>query len=503
LTASNINKTGGVLNWTGAVDEIGVVGYKIYSLTENTYSEIAYVNDVHSYNLISLNSDTSYILILKAVDVAGNWSEYSPMVTLHTDKNLPIVSVGGGSIIPPSTSNQGSIFVELNLDADTEVTKEVSQDGQSFTKVSVDMGKLTQLLTDSPQLEHIVIPVVGVDPTVKVVLPLNAIPDDRLNIVIEVKTNDASYKLPTRLLKEFPKKNTVTISIRKVSNEENNDITEIIQKKGSQPLIDRAIEFTLDLDGQEITDFHNIYVDRTITVHSTVDPNKVTAVWIDSNKKVQFIPSTITNSDGVANVIIHSTHNSKYSIIQSQSSFTDMQGHWAKQDVELMANKYIVDGVSDSNFAPEQLITRAEFAAILVRSLGLVEAKPKDNLMDVKVTDWYSGAINTANKMGLISGFEDGTFHPNTTITREQMVTMIARSLNLVGKEVQVNLSLLSQFEDQSEIAEWAKNAVAITVAAKITQGKSGLSFEAKGNTTRAEAVTLLKRMLVYVDFIN
>lgn len=95
VSISNVTTTRGTLSWTGASDRVGVVGYKIYSFANGVYSEIATVNGAISYNFTNLISDTSYTLAIKAVDSAGNWSEYSPSVTFRTVK-IPVVVGGGG-----------------------------------------------------------------------------------------------------------------------------------------------------------------------------------------------------------------------------------------------------------------------------------------------------------------------------------------------------------------------------------------------------------------------
>lgn len=80
----------------------------------------------------------------------------------------------------------------------------------------------------------------------------------------------------------------------------------------------------------------------------------------------------------------------------------------------------IINGTGDGLFSPDQDITRAEFAAIIVRGLGLKFEEGVTPFSDVKKTDWYSSVIHTAYKHQLINGFEDGTFRPDDKITREQ-----------------------------------------------------------------------------------
>ena len=81
--------------------------------------------------------------------------------------------------------------------------------------------------------------------------------------------------------------------------------------------------------------------------------------------------------------------------------------------------------MSLDKFNPDGEITRAEFAALLVRSLGLNEETDALSFTDVGPDEWYTGVIGAAVSSGLINGYKDGTFRPDALISREQMVTMI------------------------------------------------------------------------------
>jgi hypothetical protein len=106
-------------------------------------------------------------------------------------------------------------------------------------------------------------------------------------------------------------------------------------------------------------------------------------------------------------------------------------------------------------------------------------------------------------RVSLVNGFEDGTFHPNTNITREQMVTTIIRAMKLGGQEVKVNNQLLEKSSDRSNISSWSKDAVAQSLNAGIIQGISNTTFAAQDNATRTQAATMLIHMLQTLKFIN
>src|SRR4029453_3186075 len=132
----------------------------------------------------------------------------------------------------------------------------------------------------------------------------------------------------------------------------------------------------------------------------------------------------------------------------------------------------------------------------------LVEVKA-DEFNDIHPSDWFSGAVSTAFKAGLINGYEDGSFRPNANITREQMVTMIIRAMKAGGKEFQADIAVLNRFADRASIGEWSMAAVSQALGAGLIQGMSDDTFAPNKPATGAQAAAILKRMLQSLQFIN
>ncbi|MCZ8512676.1 S-layer homology domain-containing protein [Paenibacillus filicis] len=209
-----------------------------------------------------------------------------------------------------------------------------------------------------------------------------------------------------------------------------------------------------------------------------------------------------TTINGTIEVTIKRPGNSIYAVVQSSKTFDDLKGHWAKSDIELLASKLVVNGTTAETFAPDTRITRAEFAALLVRAAGLTEAAVTD-FSDVQSTDWFAGAVGAASKAGLIEGTGEGKFQPNATITREQKAVMIFRAMKLAGKQSDTDAKKLNAFKDSSTLSSWSKDAVAGAVNAGIVSGVTDSTFVPAGQATRAEAAVMLKRLLKFVEFIN
>ncbi|OAS21900.1 Ig-like domain-containing protein [Paenibacillus oryzisoli] len=507
LTVTNVGERTATLQWTAAEASRGIASYTIYSKIGDVYTEYASAGNVLTYSLTGLTPDKQYSFTIQAVDSDGIRSDYGPIVsfrTWHDDSSSnsnPGQGTTPGNITPPvsgSTTHNG----DIDLEKDAKVTKETTSDGVMVTNIIVDAAKLESALANP----IVKIDVRGSDSTVNVGLPGNAIRNaigNQSSAVIQIQANGVNYELPASLFTNIPKDSTVSITISKLSGKTGDEVEAAVTSLNSEQLISNPIAFAVSVNGTEITDFGGVYVNRTIRLGTmTVDPSKVTAVWVDANNQIHFVPSLITTNNGIAEITIRSPHNSTYTVIQSNKSFADLQGHWAKADVELLANKWIVDGKTDTGFVPESQVTRAEFAAMLVRSLGLVEAKT-GGFNDVQSSDWFAGAVDTAKKAGLIDGYEDGSFMPNTNITREQMVAMMMRAMKVGGQEVKVDNTLLNRFADRKEIGDWSRTAVSQALAAGLIQGISDNTFAANELATRAQAATILKRMLESLQFIN
>lgn len=200
-------------------------------------------------------------------------------------------------------------------------------------------------------------------------------------------------------------------------------------------------------------------------------------------------------------VIVALTKPGKYAVFEYDKTFADLAGHWSRRDVEIMAARHVVRGMTEENFVPNSNVTRAQFAAMVLRSLGLEEAAVAgDTFKDVKAGAWYAGAVEAAYKAGIVSGYEDGTFRPGENITRQEMAAMVTRALSYSGKSVSLTRAeadaILGAYADSAGIAAWAKKSAAVAVKEGIVTGRSTGTYAPAANATRAEGTVMLKRMM-------
>ncbi|HBC92980.1 MAG TPA: hypothetical protein DCZ10_08810 [Pelotomaculum sp.] len=164
----------------------------------------------------------------------------------------------------------------------------------------------------------------------------------------------------------------------------------------------------------------------------------------------------------------------------------DISGHWAESNIKELVARGVVSGYPDGTFLPDNTITRAEFSVILVKAFGLT-------LQDGKVFadtsgHWAEEYIATTTAYGIVSGYDDSSFGPDDPITREQMAVMLVKALKLSPAEGDSQ----TQFADRDSISDWAMDAVAIATQEGIMTGYPDNTFAPQGSATRAEAVTAI-----------
>ncbi|MBR3942502.1 MAG: S-layer homology domain-containing protein [Clostridia bacterium] len=180
-------------------------------------------------------------------------------------------------------------------------------------------------------------------------------------------------------------------------------------------------------------------------------------------------------------------------------SFTDMEDHWAKYDVSVMATKELVKGVADGVFDPESTITRAEFVTILDRAMKY-ELKDGESFADVAQDQWYAPYIATAKQNGLLNGLpvSDG-FKPESPISREDMALFTYNAIKQLGKNDEWLSDLPNDwdnFEDTATISSYATDALKYLIQAGIIKGTSDTTVSPLETATRAQAAVILKRFM-------
>lgn len=183
------------------------------------------------------------------------------------------------------------------------------------------------------------------------------------------------------------------------------------------------------------------------------------------------------------------------------AAFSDLAGHWSEKAVALSRSQGIVNGYPDGRFHPDELVTRAEVARMLVNAVGLAEYRRDVSGVDSVFRDvcyehWAKADIILGREAGIISGDGDGLFRPGDYITRQELAALLVRALQFVG-EVEIAAASLD-FSDKDDVAGWAREYVNRAVGAGLLKGYPDGTLKPEGFTTRAEAVAVIGRLLKY-----
>ena len=168
-------------------------------------------------------------------------------------------------------------------------------------------------------------------------------------------------------------------------------------------------------------------------------------------------------------------------------------GHWAHDCIATLVEHGIVTGYEDGTIRPDNYITRLEAAVLVARALKLEPDKIPSNVYIDKIPEWSRGYVSAVSRRGVFKGYPGRKFMSHTKITREQMVTVLTRAfLDELDKNVELS------FSDKSQIGDWALDYVKTGVKNNIILGYPDGTFRPKDNITRAEAFTIICKLLGY-----
>jgi len=175
-------------------------------------------------------------------------------------------------------------------------------------------------------------------------------------------------------------------------------------------------------------------------------------------------------------------------------SFMDLEGvPWAKDAIISLANKGVINGKTQYGFYPNDNTTRAEFVKILVGALGFEMNNTQKGFRDVSSDSWAYPYICAGVEYGIVNGYGNGMFGPEDNITRQDMVTMVMRAMDMKNK-TDVDEKYELNFEDTVLIDSYALENVKSAVSLGIINGTGDNLFSPDALTTRAEAAVLIYR---------
>ncbi|WP_217593807.1 immunoglobulin-like domain-containing protein [Cohnella sp. GbtcB17] len=183
-------------------------------------------------------------------------------------------------------------------------------------------------------------------------------------------------------------------------------------------------------------------------------------------------------------------------VLPPACAFQDIANHWAKSEICEAAALGIVEGVDAYTFVPDGLVTRTEFAAMLLRALGIDVDRAVQDISGLPFDDrasipaWARPDVRAAVEVGILDGYTDGMLRPVRTVNRAEMAAMVSKYMKWTN-----HAAASVPFADDARIPAWAKPYVEAVRAKGIMSGRAGQLFVPDGVTTRAEAAVALLRL--------
>lgn len=261
------------------------------------------------------------------------------------------------------------------------------------------------------------------------------------------------------------------------------DVFEITKNRDGD--FDKDVTITLPFDKSKV-DFDKYDV-------SLFWLNEKTDKWIELdnirvNKSSETVKGEVDHFTKFAVLAIEKDVEEEDTEEKPEVSLRDIRGHWAEAHISKLIETGAISGYPDGTFKPDNNITRAEFATVLVKALELEETTGK--VFADTANHWARKYIATAAANGIVSGYNENAFGADDLITREQMAVMIVKSARLK------NSTPYTEFADATKISSWAKSAVDTASYNDIIKGYPDGTFRPQNNATRAEAVTVIGKIL-------
>lgn len=233
---------------------------------------------------------------------------------------------------------------------------------------------------------------------------------------------------------------------------------------------------------------------------TTIVPTVTATVNDTGNASAMVIPATglpgkTTVLVTAQNMTTSDTYIVNFTLQAAPATFSDVPtSYWGYPAISSLSSKGIVSGYPDGTFKPEASITRAEFATMLVNALGLNTSGTTSTFTDVTADAWYYGTVNAAASAKLVSGTGNNLFAPNALITREEMAVMVVNALGT--KAPTIAGTELNAFSDKSAVSSWAVSGMEEAVKAGIVSGMTASTIAPLDNATRVQAAEMIYNLL-------
>ena len=193
------------------------------------------------------------------------------------------------------------------------------------------------------------------------------------------------------------------------------------------------------------------------------------------------------------------TESGIYRVVNNEANFSDIKtkSQEMQDAIKELASKGIINGTTETTYAPDDTISRAEVTALLMRTLSLLNPNANGGFADVTSANWYCGAAGSAKEHNIINGFEDNTFRGDAVIAKDQIVVVSSRTLReqMDYKTPSDVNGELSVYSDAGSIENWAREDVALATMTNLVLKRTDGKFGGSAGMTRGDAAIIIKRL--------
>ncbi|WP_010247797.1 S-layer homology domain-containing protein [Acetivibrio cellulolyticus] len=470
---------------------VAVIGFKVLK-AEETSIEFAKTS--------TMPTAVSGVLLF---DWDGNkltsgYSITNPPVVNHIGTSVtstPIVVTGPLVVTPTPAHDGNSGQIDSNV-----VSNDTGKVTYKFEEKQLETA-LEEVIPDSKGVKTATLPLEGVKGATVYTqqFPNEALLSNILSYKINMNTAYALVSLPSNMLNTSALSSKVqgasSVAIS-VASDNYSDLAADIKEK----IVDRPmIELSLNINGVA-TEWNNL--ESPVKVSIPYKPTEaelktiehIVVLQIDSTGKALTVPSGKYNAS-TGMVTFTTTHFGRFAVAYINRTFTDLKSFsWAKNQIEVLASKGIINGTSDTTFNPQAAITRADFMVLLVKALDL-NATVDSNFADIPSDAYYYKQIGIAKKLGITTGVGDNKYKPKEKITRQDMMLLISRALLVSGKiSSEGTADVIAKYTDKGQVASYAVTGVATLVKEGIVVGSNNI-INPKGNASRAELAAIVYKI--------
>jgi len=310
------------------------------------------------------------------------------------------------------------------------------------------------------------------------------------NVDLVLATKGSSIIIPSEMLDTIEEGETIEISSKVMSEVLNDGLND---QAGEKYTFVKTRDITVSKKKADGTSEQLTRLSMDFDLSDYEGNTDQVAVLVRNNETGAFELLMSWVIDG--KVEFKSPHYSYYTLAKYTPDFSDVPGHWAESVINKMAAKGIVRGRSDEIFDPQGDIARAEFITMLMNAFDY-EATISSPFDDTNSTDWYFVPVNSGKALGLVNGVGQNQFNPNASITRQDMVVMMARFYEEERGESLAGA--VNFFNDSDKASAYARYYINGAAEVEIVIG-DGEGFKPLNNATRAEALKMIDNLLIYL----